>query len=238
MVDFNRRSSEVEIMDTFSGTTDELETILKDINRVNKLLGGYKITLDAVFEMISTGLKESYTILDMGCAEGTMLRKLADEGRKRNIKLHLIGVDLNGQGLELAELYSTDYPEITYQKADILTTDFSQLNIDVVITTLTLHHFTDEGVVQFVNRFVKLASIGVVINDLERSPIAYYLFKAFSFFFIKTEIAKKDGLLSVRRAFKMNELQDFAKQVKNASHQIQWKWAFRYIWVLKKEVVD
>ena len=238
MVDFNRRSSEVEIMDTFSGTTDELETILKDINRVNKLLGGYKITLDAVFEMISTGLKESYTILDMGCAEGTMLRKLADEGRKRNIKLHLIGVDLNGQGLELAELYSTDYPEITYQKADILTTDFSQLNIDVVMTTLTLHHFTDEGVVQFVNRFVKLASIGVVINDLERSPIAYYLFKAFSFFFIKTEIAKKDGLLSVRRAFKMNELQDFAKQVKNASHQIQWKWAFRYIWVLKKEVVD
>ncbi|KKO00095.1 hypothetical protein LCGC14_0128610 [marine sediment metagenome] len=238
MVDFKRRSSEVEIMDTFSGTTDELETILKDINRVNKLLGGYKITLDAVFEMISTGLKESYTILDMGCAEGTMLRKLADEGRKRNIKLHLIGVDLNGQGLELAELYSTDYPEITYQKADILTTDFSQLNIDVIMTTLTLHHFTDEGVVQFVNRFVKLASIGVVINDLERSPIAYFLFKAFSFFFIKTEIAKKDGLLSVRRAFKMNELQDFAKQVKNASHQIQWKWAFRYIWVLKKEVVD
>ena len=77
--------------------------------------------------------------------------------------------------------------------------------------------------------------MGVVINDLERSPIAYYLFKAFSFFFIKTEIAKKDGLLSVRRAFKMRELQDFSKQVKNATHHIRWKWAFRYIWVLKKK---
>jgi len=235
MEDFTHRSSEVEIMDTFSGTTVELETILKDINRVNKLLGGYKITLDAVFEMIGSVFKESYTILDMGCAEGTMLRKLADEGRKRNIKLHLIGVDLNGQSLELAQKYSIDYPEITYQKADILTSNFSQMNIDVVMTTLTLHHFTDEGVVQFVNRFVKLASMGVVINDLERSPIAYYLFKAFSFFFIKTEIAEKDGLLSVRRAFKMRELQDFAKQVKNATHHIRWKWAFRYIWVLKKK---
>ncbi|SFR73595.1 methyltransferase domain-containing protein [Maribacter stanieri] len=235
MEDFTYRSSVVEIMDTFSGTTEELETILKDINRVNKLLGGYKITLNAVFEMVSSAFKESYTILDMGCAEGTMLRKLADEGRKRNIKLHLIGVDLNGQSLELAQKHSIDYPEITYQKADILTTDFSQMNIDVVMTTLTLHHFTDEGVVQFVNRFVKLASMGVVINDLERSPIAYYLFKAFSFFFIKTEIAEKDGLLSVRRAFKMRELQDFANQVKNATHHIRWKWAFRYIWVLKKK---
>ncbi|MDF4202873.1 methyltransferase domain-containing protein [Maribacter sp. SA7] len=235
MVDFTQRSSEVEIMDTFSGTTNELETILQDINRVNRLLGGYSITLDAVFELISSNLKESYTILDMGCAEGTMLRKLADEARKRNIKLKLIGIDFNDQGLQLAKQYPSDYPEISYLNTDILETDFSDWKIDVVMTTLTLHHFTDDGVVQFVNRFVSIAKLGVVINDLQRSPVAYYLFKAFSFFFIKTEIGKKDGLLSILRAFKKEELQHFAHQVTNASHHIKWKWAFRYVWVLKKK---
>ncbi|WP_424000223.1 methyltransferase domain-containing protein [Maribacter sp. IgM3_T14_3] len=235
MVDFKQRSSDIEIMDTFLGTTTELETILQDINRVNKLLGGYSITLSAVFELIGSGIKKSYTILDMGCAEGTMLRKLADEARKRNITVNLIGVDFNEQGLQLAQQYSTDYPEISYLNTDILKTDFSEWNIDVVMTTLTLHHFTDEGVLQFVNRFVEIAKLGVVINDLERSPVAYYLFKAFSFFFIKTEIAKKDGLLSIRRAFKKEELEHFARQVTTASHHIQWKWAFRYIWVLKKK---
>ncbi|WP_339627368.1 methyltransferase domain-containing protein [uncultured Maribacter sp.] len=235
MVDFTQRSTEIEIMDTYSGTTKELDTILQDINRVNRLLGGYNITLNAVFELLTLEYKESYTILDMGCAEGTMLRKLAIEARKRNIPLKLIGVDLNRQGLELATFYSTEYPEITYLEADILTADFSQYTIDVVMTTLTLHHFTDKGVVQFVNQFNSLASLGVVINDLERSPIAYYLFKAFSFFFIRTEIAKKDGLLSIQRAFKKKDVVGYAAQVKNASHQIEWKWAFRYVWVLKKK---
>ncbi|MEH6514836.1 methyltransferase domain-containing protein [Maribacter arcticus] len=235
MVDFTRRSTEIEIMDTYSGTTKELDTILQDINKVNRLLGGYSITLNAVFELLTLEKKESYTILDMGCAEGTMLRKLAMEARKRNISLKLLGVDLNKQGLELATYYSTEYPEITYLEADILTADFSPYTIDVVMTTLTLHHFTDEGVVQFVNQFNSLASLGVVINDLERNPIAYYLFKAFSFFFIRTEIAKKDGLLSIRRAFKKKDLMRYAAQVKNASHQIEWKWAFRYVWVLKKK---
>ena len=235
MVDFTQRSTEIEIMDTYSGTTKELDTILQDINRVNRLLGGYNITLNAVFELLTLEYKESYTILDMGCAEGTMLRKLAIEARKRNIPLKLIGVDLNRQGLELATFYSTEYPEITYLETDILTADFSQYTIDVVMTTLTLHHFTDKGVVQFVNQFNSLASLGVVINDLERSPIAYYLFKAFSFFFIRTEIAKKDGLLSIQRAFKKKDVVGYAAQVKNASHQIEWKWAFRYVWVLKKK---
>ncbi len=235
MVDFTQRSSEVEIMDTFFGTTNELETILQDINRVNRLLGGYSITLDAVFELLEKNNKESYTILDMGCAEGTMLRKLALAARKKNVKLKLIGVDFNEQGLQLAKQYSSDYPEISYLNTDILKSDFSEWNIDVVMTTLTLHHFTDQGVVEFVNRFVEIAKLGVVINDLERSPIAYYLFKAFSLIFIKTEIAKKDGLLSIRRAFIKKELLQFADQVTNASHHIKWKWAFRYVWVLQKK---
>jgi len=235
MVDLTQRSTEIEIMDTYTGTTKELYTILQDINRVNRLLGGYSVTLNAVFKLLTLENKESYTILDMGCAEGTMLRKLAKEARKRNISLKLIGVDLNKQGIELARYYSVDYPEITYLEADILTADFSTYNIDVVMTTLTMHHFTNKGVVQFVNKFNSLAYLGVVINDLDRNPVAFYLFKAFSFFFIRTVIAKKDGLLSIRRAFKKKDLMGYATQVKNASHQIEWKWAFRYVWVLKKK---
>ena len=235
MVDFTQRSSEIEVMDTFMGTKNELDFILKDINRVNKLLGGYSITLNAVFELIKEKNKESYTILDMGCAEGTMLRKLALQARNRNIALNLIGVDLNKQSLQLAKEYSNEFPEISFMECNILTADFSEMDIDIVMTTLTLHHFSDRGIVQFVNRFNKLASIGVVINDLERSPLAFYLFKAFSFFFIRTEIAKKDGLLSIRRAFKKKDLIDYANQINNAVHHIQWKWAFRYVWILKKK---
>ncbi len=235
MVDFRHRSTQIEIMDTFTGTTNELDIILKDINRVNTLLGGYSITLNAVFQLLMKNPRKSYTILDMGCAEGTMLRKLADEARKRALPVKLIGVDLNKQALELAHEYSRDFPEITFMECDILTTDFSDINIDVVMTTLTLHHFTDDGVVKFVNQFNSMASLGVVINDLQRSRLAYYLFQAFSLFFIKTKIARKDGLLSIKRAFTKADLKGYAHAVPNAKHSIKWKWAFRYVWVLKKK---
>ncbi|MEP3998869.1 MAG: methyltransferase domain-containing protein [Ekhidna sp.] len=235
MVDFSHRSSEIEIMDTFSGTPNELSAILKDINRVNSLLGGYRITLNAVFKLLTLKKQKSYTILDMGCAEGSMLRKLAEEARKRSVKVQLIGLDFNSKALALGEGYAAEYPEIRYMQADILSADFSDIPIDVVMTTLTLHHFDDKGVLKFVKKFNELASLGVVINDLERSPLAYYLFQAFSFFFVKTEIAKNDGLLSIRRAFKKKELRRYADHVKSATHHIQWKWAFRYVWVLKKK---
>ena len=235
MIDFKHRSEEVEIMDTYKGTISELELILNDINKVNNLLGGYRITLNAVFELLRFKKKESYTILDMGCSDGTMLKKLASAARKKNMDLKLIGIDLNAKALELAKRNTIDYPEISYIQADILLHDFSNLKIDIVMSTLTLHHFTDDGVLKFVNRFVQLASIGVIINDLERSPVAYYLFKIFSWFFIKTEIGKKDGLLSIRRAIKINELRQIAHRVSNVTHHIQWKWAFRYVWVLKKK---
>ena len=120
-------------------------------------------------------------------------------------------------------------------ECDILTTDFSDINIDVVMTTLTLHHFTDDGVVKFVNQFNSMASLGVVINDLQRSRLAYYLFQAFSLFFIKTKIARKDGLLSIKRAFTKVDLEGYAHAVPDVKHSIKWKWAFRYVWVLKKK---
>ncbi|MDO1511160.1 methyltransferase domain-containing protein [Maribacter confluentis] len=235
MKDFSKRSTEIEIMDHYKGSKESLQAILNDINRVNRLLGGYAITLNAVFQLIAEKRKESYTILDMGCAEGTMLRKLALAARKRKIKVQLIGVDLNAQSLELARRNSVEFPEIRYMQRDILSAEFLPAQFDIVMTTLTLHHFNDMEIVRFLKRFVSLASIGVVINDLQRNPLAYYLFKVFGLFFIKTEIAQKDGLLSILRAFKRRELMGYAHQVDGADHYIKWKWAFRYLWILKKK---
>jgi len=55
----------------------ELKKVFKDINRVNNLLGGSKISLNALWKLIKDCPKESYTILDMGCGDGFMLRKAA-----------------------------------------------------------------------------------------------------------------------------------------------------------------
>jgi len=235
MMDWSRRSEQPEIMDNFEGSMQELETVLNDITRVNRILGGNKITVDAVFKLIEENSKKSYTILDMGCADGNMLRNLALEARKRKIKVELIGVDLSNDALVLARKASAAFPEISYQAKNILTTDFSDFECDIVTTTLTMHHFPDDGIVAFLHQFERLASVGIVINDLQRSKLAYWLFKGFSLVFIRTKTARIDGLISITKGFSRDELGAFAQTLPNLNYCISWKWAFRYVCIMRKK---
>lgn len=235
MIDWSRRSEQEELMDNFTGSIGELEVVLNDITRVNRILGGNKITVDAVFRLIEEESKESYTILDMGCADGSMLRNIALAARKRNINVKLVGVDLSKDALTLASKLSVDYPEISYHVKDILTADFSDFKCDVVTTTLTMHHFPDKEILKFIKQFERLSSLGIVINDLQRSSLAYSLFKLFSLVFIRTKTAEIDGLISISKGFKRRDLQGYANKFSNLEHIITWKWAFRYVWVMRKK---
>ena len=235
MIDLKVRSNQKELLDEWKGDSHELARVLKDINRVNCMLGGNTITVNAVIRLIQEHPKESYTIIDMGCAEGNMLRELAMTARKQHINLNLIGIDLNRDALIIAKKASIDFPEIVYHEKDILNADFSDFSCDIVITTLTMHHFKNPEILNFAQQFTRLASIGVVINDLQRSVLAYYLFKGFSLIFIKTKVAKLDGLTSIRRGFLKSELLALAKSLTNVDHKIDWKWAFRYVWIMRKQ---
>lgn len=231
MIDCATRSTQKELMDSFQGTTKDLEALLADINRVNRLLGGINITSDTVFRMIQENHKESYTILDVGCSDGDMLRKLALRAKKKNVHVNFVGLDLNEQALEIARQKSKAFPEIIYRNQDVFTLE--SMEVDIVITTLTLHHFNDTEIPIFLERFTKMAHLGVIINDLHRSRWAYYLFKAFSVIFIKTSTAKYDGLVSILRGFKKKELQTFSDRLPKKQHEIAWRWAFRYRWIIK-----
>ncbi|XLS30469.1 methyltransferase domain-containing protein [Flavobacteriaceae bacterium M23B6Z8] len=232
--DLSRRSHDPEIMDNLEQPLSNLEEVLDDINQVNQLLGGFKITIHAVEKLIKEYPKKSYTIVDFGCAEGKMLRLLAKMGRRKGHKLKLIGIDLNQDSISIARARSSSFPEISYLQEDIFKTDFNQLECDIIICTLTMHHFDDGSISKFISHFIKSASIGIIINDLQRSAIAYYLFTLFSVIFIKTRVAKIDGLISIRRGFRKSELMTLASRFPEATHQIQWKWAFRYLWIIQK----
>lgn len=232
MIDFSVRSRVDELMDDPNMELPTLRKAYEDINRCNNLLGGDSITINGVWEVIKNSKKESYTILDMGCGDGTMLRKLSDFLSKKGMSHKMIGIDLRDDVLLIAREQSGDYPQIEFQKMDILKADKS-FSCDIIINTLTMHHFEEERIDAFLKQFVSLAKIGVVINDLERSRLSYNLFKIFSFFFISTRVAKIDGLISISKGFRKDELLKLAKKIPGVIHGIQWKWAFRYVWIMQ-----
>lgn len=229
------RTEEIEIMDDFSLQSEELIGALDQIASINQLLGGNKLTLHGIKELLKkTDTSKTITIVDIGCGNGDMLRMLAKYGKRRNLPFKLIGVDANAFTINYAERLSKDFPNIEYRCMDIFSENFKQLQYDIVLCTLTLHHFTTDQISGIMDILNQNASIGIVVNDLHRSKLAYRLFELISVVFNLNTMSRNDGLISILKGFKKNELEYFSKKLNLKNYTINWKWAFRYQWIITK----
>lgn len=234
-IDITYRTKEAEIMDDFLMEGEELRVALDKIAHINKLLGGNTLTLKAVKRLVQQMDKTAViTIADIGCGNGDMLRLLADYGKKDNLKFNLIGIDANQYTVDYAEKLSNKYDNITYECLDIFKPEFAVLQYDIVLCTLTLHHFEDGDIETILNTFYKNATSGIIINDLHRSKTAYRLFSLIGQVFHLGEMAKQDGLISILRGFKKQDLEAFSKRLGFKKYSITWRWAFRYEWIIYK----
>ncbi|SFF63475.1 hypothetical protein SAMN04488033_102185 [Salegentibacter agarivorans] len=236
-IDTSKRTNAVEIMDDFDLQGKELDKTLRDLDNINKWLGGNKITLEGVKNIVQNHSKtKEIHIADVGCGNGAVLREIARWGRKNGYKFKLTGIDANSYAIKIAEEMSIDYPEIDFKSIDIFSLELNFYS-DIILCTLTLHHFKNGEISALLNLFNQQSRLGVVINDLHRSKLAYRLFQVFCAVFINNEIARKDGLTSILRGFKKEELKDFAGKIPQTNHQISWKWAFRYQWIIQKDKI-
>lgn len=230
------RTDTLETMDNFAMEGEILRDALDKIAKINQLLGGNLLTLQGVQELTANIPKsKGITIVDIGCGNGAMLRTLADYGLKNKLNFQLIGVDANNFTINHAQKLSENYPNIRYRCQDIFDKPFEELKYDIVLCTLTLHHFKDSEIIDLLNVFYKNSNVGIVINDLHRSAVAYRLFQVLCFVFRLNNVPRQDGLTSILRGFKKEELVRFSEKLNFKKYKIQWKWAFRYQWIIWKD---
>lgn len=231
-IDTTYRSTQDELMDDFSLEGDNLRDTLDKLGNINKWLGGNRITLNGVSALLKNKPKQQvYHIVDLGCGHGDILRIIAKWGEQNGYKLLLTGIDANYDAIQYARKLSLDYKNIKYKCLDVFSEDFKNLKCDIVIATLFMHHFKDQQILQLLKMFIQNSTIGIVINDLQRSKLAYFLFQCLGLI-ISNTMVKEDGLTSIKRAFKQEELVSFSNQLQLNS-QIKWQWAFRYQWLIK-----
>lgn len=233
MIDFMHRSAERELMDDPLLADKDLREALQDISKVNKWLGGDRITSHAVSSILKKHpSKTHWTIADIGCGDGEMLRILSKKFENFGPTFSFTGIDISEQSLEMARSSSKDFKNILFKNENILTAKTDEV-YDITLCTLTLHHIPEEQLISFVKGMIQRTKYDIIINDLQRSKMAYHLFTLISRIFIKSPIAKNDGLVSIASAFKRNDLEKYAQVLGLHQHSISWKWAFRYLWHIK-----
>lgn len=232
LVSTKYRSNQQEIMDDLDYKGPNLHDSLDKMAQINTWLGGNTVTINGLKKLLKNhSTNKPITIVDLGCGGGALLRQISLFGKRHKYQFQLIGIDANPNTIAYAKASSKAYKNIEYKVMDSFSEDFKQLNFDVVLATLFLHHFKEEELMTFLKPTLKKARIGIVVNDLHRHKLAYYLFKLLCTT-IKNKTTITDGLISILRGFKRKELEQISKQLQ-AQYNIHWKWAFRYQWLLR-----
>ena len=228
-----RRTDKEELMVDFSIGGDLLRDTLDKLEKINRWLGGNLMTVKTLKKVLKNHPKEKeLTIADIGCGHGDILRDVAKFGRKNGYKMKLIGMDANPTAIAYANELSVEFSELSFMTEDVFSEAFKDRRFDVVLATLFLHHFKEDPLVSFLGNTLKQTKIAIVVNDLHRHKLAYYLFMLLSVF-IKNNMIIEDGLTSVLRGFKRRELVKISQRIQVKS-QISWKWAFRFQWIIQK----
>jgi len=171
---------------------EEARQSLADLKRINRYFGGFRILGQMVGQFARPG--DAFSLLDVGAGggdSGAALRRLFPRATIVSLDRQLVHI---GQAAP---------PRLV---ADAFHLPFAAASFDFVFSSLFLHHFTDEQVVELLAGFRRVARRAVLSTDLERGPLAFRFLPATRWLFQWHAITLNDGLISVQAAFKKNEL--------------------------------
>lgn len=224
------RSYEKELLDGANIPPEDIYRNMRELNMVNTLLGGHKVTCSGIQYLINkTEKDEPVTIAEIGCGGGDNLYAVHKYLNRKSIDHNLIGIDINPDCIGYA---AERYPQLgaSWIQSDYKTTLWpGSHNPHIIFSSLFCHHFTDSELIEQLIWMKGNSTTGFFINDLHRHPVAYYAIKTLTRVFSKSYLVKNDAPLSVKRGFVKSEWEKLLKLAGITSYTINSEWAFRHL---------
>lgn len=196
----SRRSPALELLDGGDLPHAELERNLDDLARLNRLPGGRRASIRAVARLLDD--RRPATILDVGTGQGDMAIAFARRGWE------VVGLDAHPAVAEVARTRVAGTPAVRIVEGDARILPFSDAAVDVAHCSLLVHHLEPEDAVTVLREMARVAKRGVVINDLQRGVVPLLATATAVTLLGRCHTTRHDGILSVRRAYRMRELDE------------------------------
>ena len=211
-MDLTLQSNDLELMDSAPLTEKELASALKFLKTTNRFFGGSHVIIKHLKAFSkSWDPQKTVRILDVGAGLGDIDLDILRWAEKERRSVKITALEKVPEIILLAEKYLRREPRIEVLQGDFLESSFSEQSYDVVIASLLLHHIPIELQAEFIKKADRIAVQGLILSDLERSLAGFWAVKILSLL-IGNPIVRHDGPLSVRRAFKMEELSELARR--------------------------
>ena len=221
----------LEMMDRPQPVSAELEHDLLRIRQLNRWFGSYRLLLSFMRRWIKPGAR--IRVVDLATGSGDIPRLIANYARKIGARVEISAVDRQPATLEIARKLSTAYPEISYHQANVLEWNSAETH-DIVLCTLTLHHFSDEDAVRVLRRCRELSRRFVLVSDLRRGFLLQAGVHLLTAMIFRELMTRYDARLSAERAFSFSEVRGLALRAgwHNFGHK-KFRFARQAIWLEK-----
>jgi ubiquinone/menaquinone biosynthesis C-methylase UbiE len=200
----SRRSTQAEYFDT-GRPAAELREFFRALNQVNRLFAFQEPFLQMLPRLLGEAECGALSILDLGAGDGLLGRTLSDRAQKRGWTWRVTNLDhsrltlaLSGTGRNVA--------------GSALALPFAEGSFDAVIASQMTHHLTDEQAKVHLREAWRVAKKAVVIADLRRSKLLYLVIWTMLLCRRFPRTFGEDALLSVRRSWRVKELQTLVRR--------------------------
>ncbi len=228
--DFLSRCTLPEIMDHPSTSKADFLRAMAEIRWVNRYLNGTSCMLEAVQKLCQNiASEDSLSLLDLGTASADIPLAIAQWARKSKRTLTIKALDLHPLAIMEGRRYVQNYPEIEVVQGNALDCTESESQYDFVISSMFLHHLENEDAVELLRGMARQAKRAVIVNDLERHPLAWLGIRLLGWVTLKGKIFRYDSALSVKRAFTKQELENLCQQAGLHQALIEARVPFRWV---------
>ena len=202
------RSDAVELLDHSGHDPAELATNFRDIQRVNQLLGGTSTVLRHLPRLVeAVPADRPLTVLDLATGSADIPLAISRWAERRERSIAIVASDADEPILDLARKQVGTRPEISIERYDARAVPLPDNQFEIVLCSLSLHHFPPDDAVRVLREMDRLARTGFIVNDLWRGRLGYGAAWAASRLTTRNRLTRNDAPLSVKRAYTPQELQ-------------------------------
>jgi len=222
-----------EIMDRPDVDPSDHAEALEGLKRINIASKAGAIMADPIVALARRKNLNRLSMLDIACGGGDVPLDIAQAARQAGIEIDLTFLDRSETALKLATAAAAREGFTARSVQADLLDRWTESTFDVVTCSLFLHHVPERNqVVELLDRMRKISSRLVVISDLRRSRSGVLGAWIGGHIFSRSRIVHHDAVASVRAAWTIGDLREFAAQAGMGGADICtcWPWRMLLIW--------
>jgi ubiquinone/menaquinone biosynthesis C-methylase UbiE len=202
-----RRTDATELLDGPLDDPAALTANLRDLRRINRWFGGVRLSADGIDALAAH--RPELTLLDVGTGGADIPMALLARAKARGRVLTVVGIDSRPEVLAAAVLASpaaATTAGLELHLGDGRSLPYPDRSFDVAHASLVAHHLSREDAVALFREMGRVARLGVVVNDLERSRLGWIGAWLLGHLLTANRFTRHDAPLSVRRAYRAAEM--------------------------------